>query len=60
MNTCKRPTAHLLLITFTLQMLYPATAQAEHLFGRMARLAKEHHYHGTPPAVCEDGHIDKL
>ena len=60
MKAWHRPAAWLLLITFSMQAFLPTTAHAKHFFGRLGRLAKEHHYHGTPPVVCEDSHIDIL
>lgn len=60
MKKIHRSTTYLLLFTFAWQTVLTTPLYADHIFARIGRLGKEAHYHGTPPAMCEDGAIEVL
>jgi len=60
MRHFQKRVTYFLVLTFTIHTLCPATALAEHFFGRLSRMVKETAYHGTPPTTCKDGCVEQL
>ncbi|MEO0532196.1 MAG: hypothetical protein AAF266_16745, partial [Planctomycetota bacterium] len=54
------PLRLLLVACITVQTLIPASARADHLFGRLKRFVGESTYHGTEPKSCSVNSIEQL
>ncbi|TWT87714.1 hypothetical protein Mal64_32570 [Pseudobythopirellula maris] len=60
MRTLRPQLSCAVAVLIALQAIIPAPAQADHIFGRLARLVHESTYHGKEPETCEVGAIEDL